>query len=300
MWPELPYKEWKDTLNTLHMWMQVIGKMKLELAPFLNQWWEVAFYVTATGLTSGAVPYKGEVFQADLDFTEHTLTIRTSWKKTVCLPLRPQAVADFYQTFMNTLGTLGVQVTIWPVPVEVQNPIPFDRDTQHASYDKKFVERWQHSLVDASIVFEEFRTSFRGKSSPVHFFWGSFDLSSARFSGKKVAPPEMKGTMGKIMRYAENEENFCFGFWPGDERFPEPAFYTYMYPKPPGMEALQLDDGASFHEQLGECILPYDIVRKSKEPRKTLLHFLESTYNESARLAGWDIESLRTDVPTIH
>jgi len=300
MWPSLPYKKWKDTKNTLHMWMQIIGKVKLELSPFLNQWWEVAFYVSATGITTGKIPYNGELLQIDFDFQKHILIFSTSWGKQNTLPLKPQTVATFYGQFTKTLKSMGIDVSIWPTPVEVENPIPFAKDTTHLSYDNKYVEQWWHILVKTIVVFEQFRTSFRCKSSPVQFYWGSFDLNSTRFSGKKVTPPAYRGTMGKIMKYAENEENFAFGFWPGDEKFPHPAFYSYLYPQPSGFDTISLSDGASFNEKLGECILPYEIVIKSNTPEKVLMHFLDSTYHESAKLAKWDMKALHTEVPVIH
>ncbi len=299
-WPELPYDEWKDTLDTLHMWMQIVGKVKLELAPFVNQWWEVAFYVTANGVTSGPIPYGEETFQIDFDFITHTLFILTSTSITRTIPLKRCPVSVFYEQFIHALEELEIYVTIWPVPVEVENPIPFPQDLTHASYDEEYVKRWWHILVEVNEVLEEFRTSFRGKSSPIQFFWGSFDLNGTRFSGRRAIPPKTKGVMKKIMDFAENEENFAFGFWPGDERFPAPAFYTYIYPALKGYDEIKLSGGASFNEQLRECILSYEVVRKSKNPEKSILDFLEMTYMESASLAGWDIESLKTQVPKIH
>jgi len=298
MWPELPYDKWKDTLDTLHMWMQIVGKVKLELAPFINQWWEVAFYITPSGMTSGNIPYKGEIFTVDFNFINHTLSIHTSTNKEKIIPFRSQTVAAFYEEFMNALKDLEIHVEIWPVPVEVADTTPFNKDTKHASYDKEYVTRWWRILVHINMIFDKFRSSFRGKSSPIHFFWGSFDLSGTRFSGKIAAPPQMKGSMGRIMRYAENEENFAFGFWPGDLKLPFPALYSYMYPAPQGMKTIRLDQGASFNEQLGECILPYDVVRKAANPEKSIWNFLETTYTESAKLAGWDIKSLQGKIPT--
>ncbi|MDB4978498.1 MAG: hypothetical protein JWM56_684 [Candidatus Peribacteria bacterium] len=298
-WPELPYDKWKDTRTTLHMWTQVVGKVKLALAPFLNQWWEVTFFVTATGLTTGPIPYEGKTFEVDFDFLDHTLSIRTSTGKALVMPLVPKTVAAFYREFMNALTELGIHVTIWPVPVEVSDPIPFEQDTSHASYNKDYVTRWWRILRQTQTVFESFRTSFRGKSSPIHFFWGSFDLSGTRFSGRMATPPRYEGVMGRIMEFAENEENFAFGFWPGDNRFPHTAFFSYLYPEPPGIRTTTLLQGASFHEQLGECILPYDAVCNTEHPDQTILDFLESTYTKSAELAGWDISSFRTRIPPL-
>lgn len=299
MWPDLPYSEWNDTKDTLHMWMQIVGKVKLALSPFINQWWEVAFSVTSFGMTTGEIPYNGELFQIDFDFLKHVMVIHTSWDQTETLELTSYTVSEFYKKFLDMLETCEIKVHIWPMPVEVSHPIPFLEDTTHASYDKENVERWWRILEKVDIAFEQFRTSFCGKNSPVLFFWGSFDLTGTRFSGKKADPPKLDGVMGKIMRYAENEENFAFGFWPGDERFPWPAFYSYMYPKPPGMESITLAEGASFNEQLGECILPYDDVRKAEHPEKVLMNFLESIYRECATLAKWDINSFRTEIPSV-
>jgi hypothetical protein len=299
MWLELPYQEWKDTLDTLHMWMQIVGKVKLQLSPFVNQWWEVAFYVTVYGMTTGRIPSGNDAFQVDFDFLTHTLSIRTSNNQQKILSLESRSVAEFYKEFMEVLMSLGIHVVINPVPVEVQDVIPFTKDTRHASYAKDYVTEWWRILLQISMVFDRFRSSFRGKSSPIHFFWGSFDLSGTRFSGKTAVPPKMEGSMGKIMRFAENEENFAFGFWPGDQRLPYPAFYSYMYPTPKGMQAIKFDKSISFNEQLGECILPYEVIRKATSPEKSILRFLETTYTESAKLAGWDITSLQGKVPSV-
>lgn len=297
MWPELPYNEWCGTLDTVHMWLEIVGKIKLALSPFLNQWWEVAFTVTTTGLTTGLIAYNDGAFQIDFSFVEHTVSLTTTWGQTASFELRQQSVAAFYEATTAMLLKAGITVAIWPVPVEVTDPIPFAKDSQHATYDRTYVERWWYSLVRSAMVFEQFRSSFRGKSSPVHFFWGSFDLCSSRFSGKKAQPPKAAGVMGDILRYAENEENFTFGSWPGDKRFPSPAYYAYMYPQPDGTSSVKLSKGAFFHEQLSECLLPYDTMRSAPDPAKTLLRFLESSYRETAALAGWDVRSLRNKVP---
>lgn len=296
-WPALPYAKWKNTLDTLHMWMQIVGKIKLKLSPFINQWWEVAFFITSYGITTGKIPYKDEIFQLDFDFLNHNLIIQTSWRKTITFPLKSKTVAEFYKELMAALIKLGIDISISPVPVEIQNPIPFAKDTVHASYDKEYVQRWWRTMVKINIVFEQFRSAFRGKSSPIHFFWGSFDLAGTRFSGKKL-PDKTDWPKGyKFMRYAENEENFGFGFWPGDERFPHPAFYAYLYPKPVGMETVTFKKGVTFNEQLGECILLYEFVRRSKNPQGAAMEFLQTTYVETAKLAKWDIKSYQTQIP---
>jgi hypothetical protein len=296
-WPSLPYEEWKETLDTLHMWMQIVGKVKLSLAPFINQWWEVAFYITATGMTTGRIPYENGIFQVDFDFTHHKLFIYTNTKQKIIIPLKSYSVAQFYKKFIEAIILLGIHVVINPIPTEVTNPIPFVKDTIHASYDKKYVTRWWNILVQSSLVFDRFRSSFRGKSSPIQFFWGSFDLTGTRFSGKSATAPKIKGELGRIMRYAENEENFAFGFWPGDERYPNPAYYTYMYPQPKGFSLLNFGKYASFNEKLAECIFPYETIRTMPSPEKVLMQFLTGSYSESAKIAGWDINSLKTRVP---
>ena len=269
MWPKLTYLEWSDTLDTLHLWMQVAGKVKLELAPFVNHWWEVAFYVSATGLSSGAIPFGRQVLQVDFDFLNHVCALQTSAGLRESIPLQPQSVAEFYRIFMRKLTSLGVTVSIWPVPVEVYGElIPFAEDVKHAAYDPRYVERWWHVLIEAAPILEQFRGSFRGKSSPIQFYWGSLDLNGARYSGKEVQPPQAQGTMRRVLEFAENEENYAFGFWPGDERFPESAFYSYMYPLPAGADTIKLTDGAYFHEQLGEFILPYDMFRTLKHHKR--------------------------------
>ncbi len=298
LWPSLVYNEWKDTLDTLHLWMQIVGKVKLALCPFINQWWQVAFYVTTRGMTTGRIPYKKSTFQVNFDFMTHHLSISTSEGKEIVIPLQPRSVKDFYSQFMEALKSLGITVSIRPIPSEMSNAIPFHEDTKHASYDGEYVSRWWRIQLQVNEVFEVFRSPFRGKSSPIHFFWGSFDLNGTRFSGKKAKPPKLKGEMGKIMRFAENEENFAFGFWPGDERFPYPAFYTYLYPAPQSYETIKTGPSISyFNKKLSECILPYEEVRRKKSSEKEMLHFLETTYVESAKLAGWDIAYLQGPVP---
>ncbi len=298
-WPSLQYDQWKDTLDTLHMYMQIVGKVKVELCPFLNQWWETAFYITAIGMTTGRIPYKKEAFSIDFDFIHHKLIIQTSSGKENIILLKSYSVAKFYDVFMKALKKLKISVSIYPVPVEFADPIPFKKDITHSSYDKAYVARWWRILLQTSFVFDLFRRYFRGKSSPIHFFWGSFDLVGTRFSGKKADPPHLKGILGKIMKYSENEENFTFGFWPGDKKFPYPAFYSYIYPAPNGFETINTGPASSyFNKKLSLSILPYENVRKSSNPKKQILQFLETTYKESAQLAKWDIKTLKGSIPT--
>lgn len=300
LWPSLPYEQWKDTRDTLHLWMQVVGKVKLKLSPFLNHWWEVAFYVTPRGMTTGRIPYQDIAWGVDWDFLRHTLRITTSTGEEKGMPLGPLTVAEFYWEFLSALSTLGIDVAINPVPTEIDHPIPFPEDIQHAAYDREYVTRWWQILLQSSFLLDRFRTSFRGKSSPVQFFWGSFDLNMTRFSGRML-PDRTDWPPGRhFMRYAESEENFACGFWPGDERFPHAAFYSYLYPPPGGVEAMSTGSAFSyFDKQLGECILPYDEVQKAEDPDGEILRFLETTYREYAALAGWDMKSLTGIVPAL-
>ncbi|MGH2575223.1 MAG: DUF5996 family protein [Ignavibacteria bacterium] len=294
IWPSLLYDEWKDTLETLHMKMQIIGKVKLALNPFLNQWWHIAFYINATGMTTGLIPYKNIVFEIDFDFINHNLYIRTSDNQLKVIPLISGSGAGFYREFINTLKAMDISVTINTLPSEVPNPVPCDAD-ERSSYDKEWVYRWWKILVQCEKVFERFRSNFRGKSSPVHFFWGGFDLSYTRYSGKTALPPKQGG---RIMKFSENEENFASGFWPGNMNYPKPAFYSYIYPAPKGIETVNIKpQTASYNPMLGEFILNYDDVSKSEAQDELILEFLNSTYEESAKLAGWDIESLKAQVP---
>ena len=294
----MPYEEWKDTLDTLHMWMQIVGKIKLKLDPFLNQWWEVAFYVNAQGITTGRIYFDAKTFEIEFNFIYHYISIKVSDGRKIIIPMKPCCVSKFYKEFTVALKSLGIDVEIYTMPVEFVNPIDFMKDNTHCSYDSKYVTRWWQIILQINLIFDRFRTPFRGKSSPVQFYWGFFDLNSSRFSGKKAQPPKMDGIMGKIMRYAENEENFAFGFWPGDEKFPFPAFYSYIYPPPKGLENINLkSEIAAFDKKLSEYILLYEDVIKSANPEKEIENFLQVTYIESAKLAGWDTEALKGESP---
>ncbi len=293
-WPDLPYVEWKDSLEALHMKMQVVGKVKLALNPFLNHWWNVAFYLSASGMTTGLIPYKERSFEINFDFYAHTANIRTSDNEVRTVSLKNCTVAEFYDELMKNLSELGIKVTINTLPSEVPDPIHCYNDTRHA-YDEKYVQRWWKINLNTKLIIEKFRSSFRGKSSPVQFFWGSFDLSHARYSGKPCTPPNYGGV---IMKYGENEENFACGFWPGNANYPEAAFYSYMYPSPDGMESAVINPAeASFNSKLGEFILNYEDIRKSTSPGDLILGFLNSTYDESARIAGWNTEFFRAETP---
>lgn len=293
-WPALEYDMWKDTLDALHMKMQVVGKIKLALTPFLNQWWNAAFYINSSGITTGLIPYNGSAFEINFDFISHNLTIKCADGQQKVIPLIPATVASFYHELMSTLKSMGIKAAINKVPAEVQNPIPCDIDVRSA-YDEESVHNWWRILLQTNMIFERFRSSFSGKASPVHFFWGSFDLCGSRFSGKLCAPPENSGI---IMRFSENEENFTFGFWAGNTNYPKPAFYSYIYPAPKGIESVNPDPKeAKFNSQQGLFILDYDDVRKSDSPEEMIMSFLESTYSGSAKLAGWDIEALKQVLP---
>jgi len=293
-WQPLPYNEWKDTLTALHMKMQVVGKIKLELTTFINQWWNTAFYLNARGMTTGLIPYKDKIFEVNFDFIEHKCFVRTENSEVKEVHLMQCSVAEFYKEFMDALLSLGINVTINTLPAEVQNPVPCDID-ERAFYDKDYVHRWWKILLHSNIIFERFRHTFRGKSSPVHFFWGGFDLAHTRFNGKPASPPDKAGI---IMKYAENEENFSIGFWPGNETFPKAIFYSYLYPAPISIESLKINpNAASFNTALGEFILEYEEVCKSATPEKMIIDFLNSTYEESAKLAEWDIKSFEGPVP---
>ncbi|HEX2867786.1 MAG TPA: DUF5996 family protein [Ignavibacteriales bacterium] len=294
-WPALPYEKWKDTLDTLHMWMQIPGKVKLALHPFLNQWWEVAFQLTSYGLTTGLIPYKDNAFDVNFDFIRHEVVIHKISGESLKISLYPRSVANFYSEFMGALKDLRIDVKINPMQVEVSNPLSCDKDELHSSYDKSYVENWRLLQVKCYFAFERFCSTFRGKESPIQFFWGSFDLNGTRFSGKAVSPPD---NGGRIMRFAENEENFSFGFWPGDSRYPHPAFYSYLYPAPKGIENVHIEPSiASFNTAMGEFILPYEDVVSSASPEEMILRFLKSTYEESAKLAGWELKALEGPVP---
>jgi hypothetical protein len=295
LWPSLNYEEWKDTLDALHMKMQVVGKIKLALNPFLNQWWNTAFYLTASGMTTGLIPYKDTTFEIDFDFIEHTLLIRIPDKEIITISINNCSVAEFYKMLMDRLSSAGIKVTINTLPSEVPNPIHCYQDTRSA-HNEQYVHRWWKILLQLSVIFERFRTPFRGKSSPVHFFWGSFDLAHTRFSGKPAEPPKQGGI---IMKYSENEENFSCGFWAGNDMYPKAAFYSYIYPAPKGIEGIKIKPKeASYNGAIfGEFILDYDDVRESNSPEEMILDFLNSTYEGSAKLAGWDIKSLEGPVP---
>ena len=281
MWPELPYEKWKDTLDTLHMKLQIVGKVRLALTPFEPQWANVPLYLTARGLTTSPMQSADRVFQIDVDLVDHQVEITTVEGETRRVALIARPVADFYADFMSNLGALGIQADFRPVPDEVSDPIPFAEDTVHSTYDPEWANRFWRVLSQADLVLKEHRSRFRGRTSPVHFFWGTFDLANSRYSGRPATPPP---GVGRIERLGGDAEVACAGFWPGHARYPRPAFYAYTYPKPEGIEK----EGPGWSPELGEFALPYDDVRTSASPREAILKFFESTYEAGAKLAKWD------------
>jgi Family of unknown function (DUF5996) len=288
-WPSLPLDSWKDTYATLHMWTQIVGKVRLALAPKTNHWWNVPLYVSTRGLTTSAIPYAARTFDLLFDFLDHELVLHTNDGQIKSLPLVARSVADFYQAFMDMLRSAGIEIKIWKMPVEIPDPIPFDQDRVHASYDPEYARRFWQILVSVDCVFQEFRSRYIGKSSPVHFFWGSFDLAVTRFSGRRA--PERPGA-DSITREAYSHEVSSVGFWPG-AGIEGPAFYSYMAPEPSGFRDSRVrPDAAFYHQKLNEFILMYDDVRRASSPCAALLDFCQSTYEAGTQLAHWDRPTL--------
>jgi hypothetical protein len=286
LWPELPLDSWKDTYATLHMWTQIVGKVRLALSPRINHWWEVTLYVTPFGLTTSSIPYEGGIFEIQFDFIHHTLMIRTSHDTERVMILAPRSVADFYKEFSENLASLGIHVRIRTMPCEVLDSIAFDQDTQHASYDPEYANRFWCILVSVGEIFKEFRSHFIGKDSPVHFFWGSFDLAVTRFSGRRA--PAREGA-DSITREAYSHELISVGFWPGGGDIKGPAFYAYSAPEPAGFAEAHVGPAQAFyHPQMHEFLLMYDDVRNASDPKAILLEFLQSTYEAGARLGNWN------------
>jgi hypothetical protein len=290
LWPALPWQDWKDTAATLHMWTQIVGKTRLTLTPRENHWWNTPLYVTPRGLSTWSIPYQGDLFDLEFDFVDHQLKLRISSGATKAIALRQQSVAAFYREYLALLASVGIEVNFYPVPVEVADPIPFAQDEQHASYDKESVQRFSRVLQSCDIIFKRFRAGFVGKSSPVHFFWGSFDLAVTRFSGRRA--PERPGA-DPITREAYSHEVISAGFWPGNGGFGAPAFYAYAAPQPVGLEKEQIRPAqASYNHELNEFVLKYDDVRSADLPDRALLQFLQSSYESAAKLANWDRATL--------
>jgi len=294
-WPELPFQEWQDTLATLHMWTQIVGKIRLVQSPHVNHWWQVVLYVTARGLTTSPIPYGERTFEIDFDFVDHQLILRTNDGATHGFPLAAHSVASFYRELMEKLRSLGIDVKIWTTPVEVAERIPFEEDNRHASYDSEYAQRCWRIMVQTDRILKQFRSSFIGKCSPVHFFWGAFDMAVTRFSGRRA--PEHPGGVPAladfVVREAYSHEVSSCGFWPGGGAVPEPAFYAYAYPEPAGFkQAVVHPEQAFYSPELNEFVLPYDVVRNSERPDEALLSFLQSTYEAAANLGGWDRQAL--------
>jgi len=295
-WPELPYAAWKDTRDTLHLWTQVVGKIRLALTPWLNHSWHVALYVTANGLTTSPIPWQGGSSQIDFDFIDHVLWVRTSSGHFRQLMLKPMSVAEFYSALMTALHELGIDVRITTMPCEIADCIAFEQDTMHAAYDADYANRFWRVLASAHEVFSAFRTGFVGKTSPVHFFWGSFDLAVTRFSGRRAPrhPGGVPHLPNAVAQEAYSHEVSSAGFWPGGGGpIDYAAFYSYAYPAPEGFAAARVKaDAAFFSKDLGEFLLPYDAVRTARDPDAALMEFLQSTYSAAADLAQWDRAAL--------
>ena len=301
-WPALPLEEWESTYRTLHMWTQIVGKIRLALTPLQNHWWNTAFYVNTRGLTTSPIPYRGSAFEIQFDFVDHRLELRTGRGRAPsphkpdgasALALSPKSVAAFYREVLTLLGGAGIDIRINPKPQEVPNPIPLDQDDTHSSYEPEYANRLWRILLSTEIVLQEFRARFIGKVSPVHFFWGSFDLCCTRFSGRR-APPRK----GIITSEAYSHECSSVGWWPGGGDVPGPAFYAYTAPEPPGFgEQPVRPPGVLYPSKLHEFLLMYDDVRRSTSPRDEILEFAQSTYEAGANLAGWDRAALERKPP---
>jgi hypothetical protein len=300
IWPRLDFADWSDTCATLHLWTQVAGKIRLALAPMVNHWWQVTLYVTARGLTTSAMAYQQRRLQIDFDFVDHQLVLATSDGREERFALAALAVADFYAEVMARLRALDVDVQIWTMPSEIPDAIPFEQDRVHAAYDAAAVQRFWRQLAQADRLLNRFRSSFLGKCSPVHFFWGSFDLAVTRFSGR-TAPPMTRGAPNVgawVMREAYSHEVSSCGFWPGNGGFGQAAFYSYAYPEPEGFAQAPVRPAAAYYDKgLSQFILPYEAVRMAADPDQAVLDFLQSTYQACADRAGWDRAALERTGP---
>jgi len=294
-WPDLPFSAWSDTCDTLQLWTQVAGKVILKLTPLVNHWWNVTFRVTARGLAKRSIPFRRGTFDIVFDLSDHRLDIETSDGRVETIPLRPMSVADFHAEFMDRLRRLDIGVQIWTTPCEIENCVPFDQDRSHAQYDRDYVERFHQALVQSARVMSAFRARFIGKASPVHFFWGSFDLAVTRFSGRTAPPPKghTPNVADWVMAEAYSHECSSCGFWPGNGGYGRAAFYAYAYPEPDGYGARPLTTAEGFYDKnVGQFILPYDAVHQARDPDALLLAFLQETYAAAADLANWDRKAL--------
>jgi hypothetical protein len=298
IWPDLPLAAWSETCDTLQLWTQIVGKVRIALTPLVNHWWNATFLVTARGLVAPAMPYSGRTVDVAFDFATHRLVIETSDGRVEEFALEPMAVADFYSEFMQRLRRLGIEVHIWTMPSEIENAIPFERDRVHAQYDRLYAQKFWLALLQANRVMNEFRARFIGKASPVHFFWGSFDLAVTRFSGRTAPPPKgaTPNVASWVMAEAYSHEVSSCGFWPGNGGYGRAAFYVYAYPEPAGYGDTRLATTEAFYDQgLGQFILPYDAVHRASDPDKLLLGFLQETYVAAAELAKWDRKALERE-----
>jgi hypothetical protein len=287
VWPELVFDDWADTAATLHMWTQIVGKVRMALSAPVNHWWHVPLYVGARGLTTSPMPYGDRTLEVAFDFLAHRLDVACSDGSLEHLPLRPQTVAAFYRDLMAALGRIGVTVRIWTTPCEVEHPIPFERDEVHKAYDPDAAQRFWRTLAQADRVFKVFRGRFLGKASPVHFFWGSFDLAATRFSGRSAPPhPGTALLPASVSREAYSHEVSSCGFWPGMPG-QDALFYAYAYPEPAGFAAAAVPAPGRYDAALGEFVLPYEAVRRAPDPDALLLDFLQATYAAAADLGGW-------------
>jgi hypothetical protein len=295
-WPELNWPDWQLTAETLQLWTQIVGKTRLALTPLQNHWWNVPLYVTARGLITSPMPLGGggDMLEIEFDFQAHVLHFRFSDGRFLDLPLRPQSVAAFYQGYRDALDSLGLHIPIWPMPVEIANPIRFDQDETHASYDPEAVERFQRILMRVHTLLKRFSTGFLGKISPVHFFWGSFDLCATRFSGRVASGPPRPDP---VQQEAYSHEVISAGFWPGNGGFGAPAFYCYAAPVPAGLDQKEIHPGA-YDPKLGEFILLYEDARSAADPERAILDFLESSYAAAADSAAWDRAALERPIAT--
>jgi hypothetical protein len=290
VWPALPLRQWKDTCATLHMWTQIIGKIRLALTPLVNHWWNVPLYVNARGLTTSPITYRNRPFELSFDFLDQQLVLQLSEGSRESLPLKPMSVADFYRAVTDMLRSSGIEVRIWRMPVEVPDPIPFDEDRVHAAYDPEAAQAFWRILLSVQCVFEEFRSRYLGKCSPIHFFWGSFDLAVTRFSG--CPAPERPGA-DRVTREAYSHEVSSVGFWPGSGTITDAAFYSYSVPEPSGFRDWSVRPAAArYVAQLGEFVVMYEDVRTSTAPGRVLLEFCQSTYEAGATLGKWDRNAL--------
>jgi Family of unknown function (DUF5996) len=295
-WPELPWREWQPTMSTLHMWVQIVGKVRMALAPPLNHWWHVPLYVSSRGLTTSPIPYRRRLFEVEFDFLDHRLVATDSRASSFEMPLQGKSVAVFYREFMSGLRSLGVDVEISTRPVEVAQAIPFELDEEHAAYDPAHAQAMWQGLIQAERVMKCFQSGFAGKASPVHFFWGSFDLAATRYSGwgAPLHPGGAPNCPSWVMEEAYSREEISIGWWPSSEP-PGPSFYAYAYPEPSGFPSAPARPAeASYDTHLGEFILPYDVVRRAEDPDATALEFFQSTYEAGADLGGWDRPALET------